>query len=242
VACTLVDLTEEPSDLMSTEAWRGFFLETGFGNVWLLRFGCLIALLLTALFWRPASPGRAQPAVIASLAAAALVSQAWLGHAAAQQGPAKLGAIVAYGVHTLAAAAWLGTLVPLAGALHQAPRDGGGDQRGIELTLERFSLMGIVAVALIILSGIANAYVQLGWPPQLLASAYGRVLSLKLLLFAALLVLAVANRFVYLPRLRRRLDRDAALVHLKRNVVLEQLGGAAVLGLAAALVSLAPPE
>lgn len=68
--------------------------------------------------------------------------------------------------------------------------------------LERLSRAGIIAVVGFALSGIALSYGSLGWPP-VVASDYGQRWLLKLVLVALVLGIAAANRWVWLPQMRR---------------------------------------
>jgi copper transport protein len=61
--------------------------------------------------------------------------------------------------------------------------------------LNRFSHAAIFVVAMLVLSGLALAIVQLGSFGALIDSQYGIILSIKLALVAALLGLAALNRF-----------------------------------------------
>jgi putative copper resistance protein D len=65
------------------------------------------------------------------------------------------------------------------------------------------------------------------------------VLLCKIALFAVLLALAAANRFVFLVRLRRP-GGSTSLAALSRSVLLEQLGAVGIVALAAILGSLPP--
>ena len=88
--------------------------------------------------------------------------------------------------HASAIALWVGALLPLALAL--------STERGGE-ALHRFS-SGIAAiVAVLLLSGVVLAIVQVETPAALLSTAYGRVLLLKLALVAIAFLLAALNRW-----------------------------------------------
>jgi putative copper export protein len=63
----------------------------------------------------------------------------------------------------------------------------------------------------------------------------------KLAFFALMLLLAVANRLRWTPRLDAGADRPLALRRLRRNVAAELLLGAAVLALVGVLGVTAPP-
>src|SRR5207249_9228689 len=106
-------------------------LETQAGHVWLARHGLLI--LLAA--WVALVPERddetdwlAARGQAALLGVAALVLLGAAGHAAAVE-PGTFGALVAAGVHLLAASVRVGALVPLAALLRCAIAEPGADSR-----------------------------------------------------------------------------------------------------------------
>jgi copper resistance protein D len=59
----------------------------------------------------------------------------------------------------------------------------------------RFSAMGIVIVVVVFATGIVNAWILVGSWHALIVTGYGRLLILKLALFAIMLLIAAANRF-----------------------------------------------
>ena len=63
--------------------------------------------------------------------------------------------------------------------------------------------MGYAAVALLAATGAINTLLLVGNVDSLAGTPYGRLLSLKILLFPVMVVLALINRFRLLPRLRR---------------------------------------
>ena len=81
--------------------------------------------------------------------------------------------------------------------------------------------MGYAAVALLAATGAINTLLLVGNVDSLAGTPYGRLLSLKILLFSVTVVLALINRFRLLPRLRRR------------SVLFEQALGFAVLAVVA---------
>jgi copper transport protein len=95
-------------------------------------------------------------------------------------------------LHAIAAAFWIGSLVPLLMAVRATA---GGDR-----TLARFSRAIPYPLAALVLTGLALAYVQLDRPDALWTTDYGSVLFRKLVFVGVLLVLACANRFVLVPR------------------------------------------
>ncbi|GJF09952.1 copper resistance protein D [Mycolicibacterium cyprinidarum] len=101
---------------------------------------------------------------------------------------------VAIAVHALAAALWCGILAALVLTV---------EHRGQwARVLPRFSQLSLVCVAVLLVAGIVGATVVVSTPADLYATGYGRVLSAKLVLTAALTVLAWRNRTGWLPAAR----------------------------------------
>ncbi|MGA9213748.1 MAG: CopD family protein, partial [Methylocella sp.] len=105
-------------------------------------------------------------------------------------------------------------------------------------------LMGMVAVTLIVLSGIVNAGFRVaGSFDKLFDTSYGDVLFTKIGIVAVMLVLAYFNRFVALPRLRATsLKGMTQITRLRYSVAVEVVLGLAVLGVAAVLGITPPPQ
>ncbi len=147
------------------------------------------------------------------LAAAMLAAGAWAGHAGAAEGRALVFQMTADVLHLLAAGAWLGGLPCLALLLDWARRAAGRVAPGpvpaataaavaAEAT-RRFSLLALVAVGLLVQSGLATAWALVGSVPALIGTRYGRLLLLKVALLLPLLGVAAANLLREKPRLVR---------------------------------------
>src|SRR5262249_27329115 len=175
-------------------------------------------------------PSRGVALTVCTLSALLLVSAAWLGHAAAATGLEWSIGLTSYGCHVLGAAAWLGGLLPLWESLR---RD--GDTAILQAGLESFSRIGMTVIAVIVASGILNAYLRSVTLEGLITTHYGRILTVKLALFAVLLGLASANRWIFLRRLHGNNDSAQTLRSLYRSVVLEQLLGASIVAVAVVL-------
>jgi putative copper resistance protein D len=154
IIVSLADMTDGIESAFSVTTWQTFFQDTDFGWVWTWRLAALVALLVCALLASsPLVSGEAL--VVGSLSALLLISLGWLGHAAGAQDSERVGSMLSYGCHVLGAGAWLGGLVPLLQKLRHALRN--ADAASMQVTLERFSHIGMIAVALIIASGVVNA-------------------------------------------------------------------------------------
>ena len=200
-------------------------LGTSFGRVWCwhLFFALVLigACLVPRVSWR-------MPAILV-LSLLLLVSLGWVGHAVEGQGAARLVHQINQMVHLLAAGLWLGGLVPLAWLLARAQSRGEAWMSVARDVVPRFSQMGYAAVALLAATGAVNALLLVGNVEALVGTPYGRLLSLKILLFLAMVAVALFNRFRLLPRLQREAKASATAAALARSVLYEQGLGFAIL-------------
>lgn len=202
--------------------------DTRFGRIAVIRLA--LATLAGAALLRP---GWRWPGLAAFGALTGLI--AWTGHAGA--GTGALGALhlVSDVLHLIAAGLWLGALPAFAALLIWSRSDPARGALAADVT-RRFSLMAIGCVLALLVSGIVNSAVLVGWPAGLLASSYGRVLALKVALFAAMLALATVNRYRLTPRLPGR----GALGALAATTLAETGLGLGILLLVGVLGTLAP--
>jgi copper resistance protein D len=190
--------------------------------------------------------GRLWYSALLHLGALLLISQAWLGHAS-QGGAGVYGAIMitVYATHVLAAGAWVGGLPPLLSGLVEQRNFAPNEARICTVdVLSRFSAMGMVAVTLIVASGVTNAGFRVaGSFGVLYDTEYGNVLFAKISVVAVMLALAYFNRFVFMPRLRSAaLKGMPAITWLGRSVALELALGVLVVFVAAVLGITPPPQ
>jgi putative copper resistance protein D len=235
----VANLTGSASTLFDPATLRLFFFETPFGAVAMLRLILFAAAILIAI---PPWPNHVLFFLNLLVGAFLLISQAWLGHAAEGGGFRGAMMILAYCVHVLAAAAWVGSLPPLVFAL--------ADLRGLKPaeaceriyeTLSRYSVMAMAAVGLIVISGAVNAGFRSEFSPgRFLDANYGLVLLVKTVGVSAMLGLACFNRFVVMPGLRASTG-DSQAARLRISVTLELALGVLVLGVASILGITPPP-
>jgi len=217
-----------------------------FGPAALVRGGAAALALGTALALRP---GRPLFLLCGLMGLVVNVSIAWMGHGVATAGGQGLLHTGADILHVLAAAAWIGALVMFFGLSHGADRQPASDpapRRALHRALQGFAGVGSVLVAVLIVTGLVNSWFLVG-PNHLSglwSTAYGRLLSLKLGLFAAMLALATVNRFRLTPALGDALGSGAgaapALAALRRSVAVETTIGFGVLAVVAWLGTLEP--
>jgi putative copper resistance protein D len=211
------DAALEPSTL------RLVLGSTFFGQVWswhLLFNGLLLALLLTPLHTH--LPLRLV------LGASLLATLAPVGHGAMLDGVEGRWLMLNQLVHLACVGIWLGGLMLLVMILR---RPAGHDIRAL---LQRFSGVGYIVVAGLLITGLINVRVLTGafWPTPLL-SGFALILLIKVTLIAAMLGLALFNRL-------RIKDCEQRLSALRKSVIAEWLLGIGAVA-AVSLLGTMPP-
>jgi copper transport protein len=237
----------------------GDVLGTRFGVVWLAAAAAWLLLALgAALLLDPRSPRApvrqldgappaAWPAALLCLPAALLLSLPTLaGHASIQHpvwlfAPANL-------VHVSAMAAWFGGLMVLLAVMPAATRRLASADRTplLAATLARFSPIALLAVIALALSGTAEALIQIDSWSELLHTAFGRAVLIKILLLLALIALGAVNRRRTVPRLQGLAAQHAspgeAGILLRRTLRAEVALIVVVLAVTGALAGYAPAK
>lgn len=232
----LILVAEDMSDAtlavtIASGASKTVLFDTQFGHALALRF--VLTLVVLPLILRP---GRRRmvdgvAAVIAAVSVAAIARQ---GHAGDELGLNALLHLTADAAHLIAAGFWLGALLPLMLALRGTAAETSTQYR----VAGRFSTLGVVCVATLLLSGIVNVYYLVGSVQGLIGTAYGQALLLKLALVAAMLAVAAVNRWRLVPRLAAR-DSGAGR-RIARHAAIEAAHGLGVIAIVAALGTMIP--
>jgi putative copper resistance protein D len=228
---------ESPGEAVISGALRDVLNLTQFGLVSQVRLVLAIVLAICLAFERSALWRWLALAAAVCLAA----SIAWTGHASST--PYTLGYLhlASDALHLAAASAWIGGLVPLAVLLGAIRCHRGWAALELD-ALQRFSSLGIVSVATLILSGVVNAWILVGSFRGLVVTGYGQLLMLKLAAFAVMLAFAASNRFALTPQLALPSDeaRQDAVRGLLRNTWIEMALGFSIFAMVGVLGTLHP--
>ena len=211
------DAALEPSTL------RLVLGSTFFGQVWswhLLFNGLLLALLLTPL--------RTHLPLRLILGGSLLATLAPVGHGAMLDGVEGRWLMLNQLVHLACVGIWLGGLMLLVMILRRPA------EHDIRALLQRFSGVGYIVVAGLLITGLINVRVLTGafWPTPLL-SGFALILLIKVTLIATMLGLAVFNRL-------RIKDCEQRLSALRKSVIAEWLLGIGAVA-AVSLLGTMPP-
>jgi putative copper resistance protein D len=201
------------------------------GHIWLIR--CAIGLLLGIVLCLPRGQWRWH--LCAALAAAFTASLAWLGHAGAGEDGQRTLMLTADVFHLLSASLWPAGLLPFALLLRRLTK--AAALPAAHAASRRFSSISLVTVALLAASGSVNAFFLVGSFHALASTDYGRLLILKLALFAAAATLGARNLIAHKPALE---NTPAALRSIARNVWIEAALGAFIILIVAILGTLPP--
>ena len=178
-------------------------------------------------------PDDARREAIAFLGLAAGLTATLVSHAAASR---DLRYVALDYLHVIAISIWLGGVVAFSYVAMPSARS--DDPRELGRTIWRFSLTALVAVAVIITTGVLQSLDRLVLIEDLVETPYGIALLAKIVLLVGLLGLGALNVLVWGPRMRRGL---AVGGQFWRGVIGETTLFAGVLLAAAFLTAFAPP-
>jgi len=242
--------------------------QTHVGKTWLAKMAVLCFWGGLWFFMKESPrPGQQPLLLLASAGLCLIVSLA--GHAA-DQGNFSLSLLMDW-LHVIAVSSWAGGLVPLRFLLPRVmgPLDEKSRLRLVTAGCHHFSKMAVRCVAILILTGIYNTWLQVATLAALATTSYGITLLLKLGLVAAMLGLGALSRYYVLPSLQRRtgqsprqgfigrlvnggfcllaeradgLDSTTLQRRFKTFVAVECLLAVVVLGLTALLTQTSPPH
>lgn len=221
---SLLALVSAPAWMIGTPGTVPWLI--GAPGGWILLARLVLLILLVGAVWTE------RLHVTAWLSGAALVLIAATGHAAraSPQGAVFIGA-ANDALHLLAAGYWIGglcVLLAMLGSRPSAPR--------LPQAVALFAEWGMIAVALLVMTGIINAAMVLLGNPGHDDLSYAGILALKIILALTMITLALGNHFRLLPRL----GQAGVAAELRNRAGWELRLGLTAVGLAALLSLLQP--
>jgi len=203
---------------------------TPFGQAWAVN---LLVAVLAVVVAQTFGPRRG--AFLAILASLDLVALAFVGHAVAGTGALGLLSEASQVVHLLSSGFWFGSLLSVVLLLRRI-----GDPRyadAADTALRRFSGLGHAAVALALGSGVANSWFVLREAELSVGSTYQLLLLLKVGLVGSMCLIALINRYVFMPQIPTGPDGAR---RLRDGTVAELIIGTVVILLVSVLGILSP--
>ena len=246
------------SDGFST-GFLGYVQSIATGQAW------MTIVVIAGIFATLVSAMRSQAGLFftAVLGLTAIVPMALVGHSAS--GDDHMAAVNSLGLHLLGVVIWVGGLTALVLLAPEIRRQASAltakDQGGPELVgtlLRRYSVLAMLAVITVALSGIINAALRIESFGQLLSTPYGLMLTLKAAATLGLAVIGWMHRSWIIPRLAgahagpgapaRGLEKPAQPADPRRTtrllwqlILVEVAIMSAVIGISAVLGRTSPP-
>ncbi len=201
-------------------------LGADFAIAGLVKCAAALLLALCLLGWRAAPAAPLLGLGVVTLAAATLSTHA----AARMEYSGPLLAVEA--LHQLGAAIWVGGIPCFLLALGRVH-----DGRAWRLVASRFSRMSMAGVACIVVSGATMGLFYIGAWSAVYGTAYGVMVTAKVAMFGALLLLGLGN---FLTTAHLRSDPGASVLRMKRFAEVEVGIGISIFFAAASLTSVPP--
>lgn len=189
-----------------------------FGSFWIMRFIVLLLALRLALyqmqFYRtrrslPRLVNTILPWINLVLGLALFISMTMTSHASAVTSSTGILALVVDWLHLVAAALWVGGMLYIVisylPVLRKSPVM--EQARSFVTVLPYYSPWALAGVGIMAVTGPLSATIQLTSWGQLLATAYGRTLLVKILLVGALLLTSAIHVLLLRPRLKKELKK-----------------------------------
>lgn len=218
------------ADTLNPQVIKLALTSTTFGHAWIVNLLLSAAAVGIAHLLGPRRGGAL--ALCATLKLAAL---AFVGHTMTLSGVAGLLNQASQVVHLISSGFWFGSLLSVVLLLRQI-----GDARytgHADLALRRFSGLGHAAVALALGSGIANSWFVLHQVPLSFGSAYQLLLALKVALVGSMCLIAIVNRYLFMPRIPKGAE---GIRQLRDGTVAELVIGTIVIAIVSLLGILSP--
>jgi copper transport protein len=220
---------------------------TRFGQLWLGRGLLWLICGGLLLFWRDKTLWTYRLLLI--LGSGILITQSLFSHASGTVDAAP--AVLADWLHLVAMSIWIGGLIQFVvviGAMRQI-------LGVLSVMVARFSNMARLSVAMLVITGTYAAWLHIGSLDGFISTQYGRVMTVKLLLFLLLLVIGAVNllltsrglqsgHVIWSVRLRNlvRLEITLAIVILVAVGVMTAIASARITLASREISELAPPS
>ncbi|KLU16307.1 MULTISPECIES: copper homeostasis membrane protein CopD [Xenorhabdus] len=214
-------------DVYASDIWLAV-LRTSFGQVW--RWQLLIAVLAAGGLFL--SDIKVRNFLLLGCSIILLSSHAFIGHAAMYEGSIGLLFQANQVIHLLSAGYWFGGLWPFLVCLQclrlRQPAETSLSPNVTILYAEsvtamrKFSLYGHVAVFLVIVTGIVSSVILIpDWPVfSRVLSEYQSMLWLKIVLVIGMVLLALINRYILVPKLKQKRSYQQLIINSWLEIIL----------------------
>lgn len=208
LATSCADLVTRSAEMSGTPLPEVFpvlptvVFRTHYGAVWRTRMSVLILLVILLPLGRRYGQSRGFLLFLLALAAAVSMTESASGHAA-DAGDFSMVELADW-LHLLAASVWAGGLFALSLTILPAlVKTGDHESPLLADAASRFSRIAGLAVPIMVLSALSNAWTYVGSMDALVKSSYGWTIIAKIALLVMLLGMGALNRYVRVPAMRK---------------------------------------
>ncbi len=218
-------------------------LQTSFGTTWTIRMAVTVALLAAWFAMERAKRlSFAGQIPLLALSLVLIATTTMMGHGMASEQPP---AVALDYIHNLVAAAWIGgilffafVLLPSFGAL-----DGGIREKMSLASIPRFSIMIVIAIGIVAITGPTLMWMLEGDVKSITESTYGKLIIAKILLAGAMIGVGGYHQFgIQRVALKDISAKISVSKKLGRALRIEAVLGIALLGIVALLTNGTLPE
>lgn len=218
-------------------------VQTSFGTTWMIRMGITIGLLII-WFWmerkKHLSTKNQFPLLILSLAL--IGTSTMIGHGAASE---QIPAIVLDYIHNLIAAVWIGGIIFFGFILLPSISilDGNKKELLSLVTIPRFSIMIVISLGILVITGPTLLWFLESDVGLLLGSTYGKLILAKITIAAIMIVIGGYNQFGVQKKAEKNIKSGSITIHKKliRSLRIESTLGIMLLGVVALLTNASLP-
>lgn len=204
---------------LAPQLLSGLVANGRFGTFWTLREVAIGVALILAVYMllfkrRPSRVNTLLPLVNLLLGLILFIAISMSSHASAVNSNIVVTAVLVDWLHLVAAALWVGGMLYIATTYLPVLRSKPMAERAHSLltVLPYFSPLAIAGVVIMSVTGPFSATIHLSSWEQLFTTAYGRALSVKVVLVAALLITSAIHVLLLRPRLKKEYKKYAYAV------------------------------
>ena len=170
---------------------------TQLGEYWILRLAVILAALAASIIiTRAKKPSKIVWSLVLAIGLLLSLSTSVSSHNAAATIYDPVINLLSDWIHLIAVGAWVGGLAYFAVAIYSMRSLRERNGRFVGGLLRRFSSVAVTCVGVIGITGIYNLVLEVGSLTALFATPYGRILLVKITIFAPMIALGAFNQFV----------------------------------------------
>jgi len=170
---------------------------TRLGEYWIFRFAVVVvALAVSIIIARAKKPSKRSWSLVLAIGLLLSLSTSLTSHNAAATNYDPAINLLSDWIHLIAVGAWVGGLAYFAVVIYSMNSLRESKRKLVGVLLKRFSSVAVTCVGVIGITGMYNLVLEVGSLSALFATAYGRILLVKMAIFAPMIVFGAFNQFV----------------------------------------------